>query len=474
MARTKIVATLGPATDDVGMLRRLIEKGADVFRLNFSHGTPEEHARRVAAIRKASAGKPIAVMGDLCGPKIRCGKFANEPVALKEGKAFILTARAIEGTADAVSVSYKRLPREVKRGDAIFLDDGNIELRAEKISGQDIHCRVIRGGLLRSRKGINLPGTTLSIPALTPQDRRMIKFGVEKNLDYFALSFVKSPRDINDARRLICALGADTPIIAKIEKHEAVRNLEAIIEAADGALVARGDLGVEMPLEQVPLIQKRIIALCNRRAKPVITATQMLESMIEKARPTRAEAADIANAILDGTDAVMLSGETAVGKFPSEAVEIMDRIARTAEENLDERRMLMEQRLPEDGNIPDAISQATAHMAHSLKASAILCCSITGYTARFVARYRPPCPIAVFTLKPEIQRRLQVVWGVVPILMKEMKGTRQCGGFDAIINEAVKETLRKGIAKRGDRVIITAGLPLGMGGATNMLRVLEI
>ncbi|HOE62276.1 MAG TPA: pyruvate kinase [Candidatus Sumerlaeota bacterium] len=474
MARTKIVVTLGPATDNLGIIRRLIEKGADVFRLNFSHGTPEEHARRIVAIRKAATGSPIAIIGDLCGPKIRCGRFANEPATLKEGKPFILTARAIEGTDGAVSVSYKRLPREVKRGDAIFLDDGNIELRAEEVSGSDIRCRVIRGGDLRSNKGINLPGTTLSIPALTPQDRRMIKFGVEQNLDYFALSFVKSPRDIYDARRLIGALGADTPIIAKIEKHEAVRDLEAIIEAADGALVARGDLGVEVPLEQVPLIQKRIIALCNRRAKPVITATQMLESMIEKARPTRAEAADIANAILDGTDAVMLSGETAVGKFPCEAVEIMDKIAQTAEENLDERRLLMEQLLPEEGNIPDAISQATAQMARSLNASAILCCSITGYTARFVARYRPPCPIAVFTLNPKIQRRLQVVWGVVPILMKEMKGSRERDGFDAIIREAVKETLRKQIAKRGDRVIVTAGLPLGVGGATNMLRVLEI
>ena len=331
MARTKIVATIGPATREIKTIRRLIRLGVDVFRVNFSHGDAAEHAALIENIRKAADNTPVAVMGDLCGPKIRCGRIENAPVLLKKGREFILTSRKVPGSVQAVSVNYKRLPSEVKSREKIFLDDGNIELKVLRIRDRDIICRVITGGWLLSNKGINLPNTSLSLPALTKRDLDMIRFGVARKLDFFALSFVKHVKDIRQAKRIIQSEGEDTPLIAKIEKHEAIDNLVDIIKEADGAMVARGDLGIEIPIEEVPIIQKRIINLCNELGKPVITATQMMESMIEKPRPTRAEITDIANAIIDGTDFVMLSGETAVGRFPDQAVRMMNEIIKFTE-----------------------------------------------------------------------------------------------------------------------------------------------
>jgi len=473
MARTKIVATLGPATSDTGTIRQLIELGVDVFRVNFSHGTEAGHDRLIRNIRKASAGTPVAIMGDLTGPKLRCGIIPDGPVHLEKGKIFILTAGRINGSEKGVSVNYKGLPREVKRGEAIFLDDGNIELKVEKVRGGDIHCRIVSGGPLSSQKGINLPDTRLSLPALTRKDRDMIRFGVKRNLDFFALSFVKNAGDIRTAKRLVKKAGGNAMIIAKIERHEAIENLVEIVTGADGAMVARGDLGIEIPIQRVPIVQKQIIALCNELGKPVITATQMLESMIEKPRPTRAEVTDIANAILDGTDAVMLSGETAVGRHPLKAVQIMDTIAQSLEESLDYNANLKGRSLAEAGSVSDAVSLATCHIALSLDVAAILCCSATGYTARFVARYRPRCPILVFTPEPDTQRRLNLTWGVRPFLMKGLNRKRGILGSENMMKQAIDVAKEESLIRKGDRVVAIAGLPLGIGGTTNMLRVIE-
>jgi len=474
MARTKIVATLGPSTKDPRTIRSLIELGVDVFRVNFSHGDSAQYTELIKNVRGSSGEKPVAILGDLAGPKLRCGKIANEPVFLKEGCPFILTTRTIMGSDKAASVNYTNLPSEIHPKERIFLDDGSIELRVDKIQREDIHCTVITQGALRSNKGINLPNTTLTIPALTAKDRDMISFGIKMGLDFFALSFVKHADDIRKTRRILRRLGSDIPLVAKIEKHEAIGNLEEIIEAADGAMVARGDLGIEVPLEQVPIIQKRIIRLCNEKGKPVITATQMMESMILNPRPTRAEVTDIANAILDGTDAVMLSGETAVGKYPCQAVKLMDTIARAIEETLDYNEKLARRSLAEAGSIPDAISLATSHIARSLDAAAILCLSATGYTARFVARYRPQCPILVFTPDPKIQRRLNISWGVIPFSLEKIPKRRGLGGFDAIVNRAMEIAKREKFIHKGDRIVVTAGLPLGVEKTTNMLRVVEV
>jgi pyruvate kinase len=464
MSRTKKIQTI----------RSIINLGVDVFRINFSHGSKEEHAEIIANIRKAAGSVPVAIMGDLSGPKLRCGKIEKEPAFLKKGNILILTTRDIPGTSEAVSVNYKHLQHVIKPGEHVFLDDGNIELEVKKITGTDIHCRIVNGGRLRSHKGINLPHTTLSLPAVTAKDREMIKFGIEQGLDFFALSFVKNARDIKEAKGLINKNGGDIPVIAKIEKHEAVDHLAEIIEEAYGIMVARGDLGIEIPLEDVPVIQKRIIGLCNERGKPVITATQMMESMIENPRPTRAEVTDIANAIIDGTDAIMLSGETAVGKYPCRAVEIMDRVAQSIEKTLDYNIKLSKRSLAETGNIPDAISLATSHIAQSLNVAAILCCSATGYTARFVARYRPSCPILVFTPEPKTHRRLNLTWGVIPFLLEKMSEQKDITGFESIVNRAVEIARKKGYVKKGQRIVITAGLPLGIDMTTNMLRILEI
>lgn len=474
MARTKIVATVGPSTREPEMLKRLIRLGVDVFRLNFSHGNKKDHSEMIKKIRNASGEKPIAILGDLSGPKIRCGDFKEGAVKLKRGQPFILTTENIPGDEGRVSVNYTPLPSEVKPGEIIFLDDGNIELKITGIDGRNIVTEIINDGILSSRKGINLPQTSISAAAPTVRDQEMIEFSVTEGLDMFALSFVKSPEDVRETRNAIRKAGGDAPVIAKIEKHEAIENLEGIINEADGAMVARGDLGVEIPLQKVPVIQKRIIDLCNQCGKPVITATQMLESMIKKPRPTRAEVTDIANAIMDGTDAVMLSGETAVGKFPDKAVEFMNTVAEEIETSQNYEIKLENRRLAETGSVPDAISLATCEIAQSLDVSAILCCSATGYTARFVARYRPSCPIVVLTLRPEVQRRLNLTWGVHPFVMEEFQNDGGEVGFDAVIKRALEIARENGFTEKGRKVVVTAGLPLGIGGTTNMLRVLEV
>jgi pyruvate kinase len=468
MRRTKIVATIGPSSRSPEVLERLINTGVDVVRLNFSHGEAQDHVAtmRLARERAARVGRPIAVLQDLCGPKIRTGRLKDGgPVELKAGARLRITNdESIEGTAERISTSYDPLARDVRPGDCILLDDGNLELRvAERISDSEVECEIRHGGLLKPNKGMNLPGVNLSTPALTSKDRADLEVGVAEGVDYIALSFVRRASDVEEVKALVRARGGDTPIIAKIEKREAIENLEQILRVADGVMVARGDLGVELSTEEVPTLQKRIIAMANAMAKPVITATQMLESMIENARPTRAEASDVANAILDGTDAVMLSAETAAGRYPVEAVETMARIARYTEQQYPQRG-------PEhlSATIGSQVSRSIARVACTVAAELgcrlIVAFTKSGATARLVAAFRPGVPVAAMTSSDVVFRHLALYWGVVPVLSS--------GGLasDEMIAQAQKVLKSKGLAREGDRVVMLAGQQRTPG-ATNMLRV---
>jgi pyruvate kinase len=406
MRRTKIVATIGPASRSPEMLERLVRAGVDVVRLNFSHGTHEQHLEVILSVR-AIAGRlqrPVALLQDLSGPKIRTGNVAGNGVLLVKGaRLAITTDTSIEGTAELISTTYEPLPRDVKAGDQVLLDDGNLELRVVGVSGGRVECEVVDGGTLRANKGMNLPGVTLSTPALTEKDRRDLRFGTQHQVDYVAMSFVRRAEDVLEAKELIRSMGETTPVISKIEKPQAVDNLEAILAASDGVMVARGDLGVELGTEDVPIVQKRIIALANAAGKVVITATQMLESMIDNPRPTRAEASDVANAILDGTDAVMLSGESAVGKFPVETVETMARIACYTEEHgmgsihprrADARRSDLPPALAGPGTpVTRSLTRVATSVAEELGCKLILAFTESGVTARLVAGRRPRVPV---------------------------------------------------------------------------------
>ncbi|MBS1128737.1 MAG: pyk, partial [Nitrospirae bacterium] len=388
--RTKIIATIGPASSSPAVIAKLIHAGMDAARLNFSHGERKDHITRIRLIRQASisAGKPIAIIQDLQGPKLRVGNMQNDGVALKRGAIVTLTAKKVVGTSSLISITYSRLAKDLRPGDTVLFDDGRLELRVLRRSGSGLQCKVIRGGTLKSHKGVNLPGANLTLPSLSPKDRQDILFGIGRGVDYIALSFVRSASDIEATRSFIRKAGADIPIIAKIEKPEAIRNLDEIIQAADGIMVARGDLGVEMSPEQVPLLQKLIIRACNDAEKPVITATQMLESMIENPQPTRAEASDVANAILDGTDCVMLSGETAVGKHPVQAISVMARIAVQAETSLDP--------IPPDkhiGGLDESVAHAACRAAAEQHVRAIVTFTQSGSTALLVSKHRPAADI---------------------------------------------------------------------------------
>jgi pyruvate kinase len=463
--RTKIVVTLGPAcTGEV--LARMLEAGMNVARLNFSHGTREEHAAWIQRVRRLSAAReqPLALLQDLAGPKIRIGEVAQGQVQLHQGQEFLLTPTSLPGSPGSVAVAYPELIAEAPLGAHIFLQDGEIELKVETGSEQGLHCRVLVGGILRSHVGVNLPSHSLSVPSLTPQDREDLRFGVEMGVDFIALSYVRRAEDVVEAKKLLKSLKADIPIIAKIEKHEALKHLEEILEVADGLMVARGDLGVEVPLERVPLLQKQVIAAANRAAKPVITATQMLLSMVTHSRPSRAEATDVANAILDGTDAVMLSEETAIGQYPVEAVKFLDRVARVTEESFPYTEWLRHRAPEHRPEISDAISYAACEMALDLEAAAILTSTDFGFTARLISRFRPRAPIIGVTQRRETWRRLCLTWGVFPLMTHGLKDT------DHMLQVVKEEVLKAGWLKPGEKVVITAGTPLGLRGTTNLIK----
>jgi len=467
MRRTKIVCTLGPASESVEIQKRMIEAGMNVARYNFSHGTHEDHARRMRNTRQAAkeTGKIIALMLDTKGPEIRLGTFRQGKALLKEGDLFTLTTRAVEGTEREVSVLYPGLPEDVQPGNFLLLDDGNIRLEVLEIKGTDILCRVLNGGVLSDHKKVNVPGVRLGLPALSPQDIADLRFGAEQGVDFVAASFVRKAADVIAIRRVLEEAGSDAHIIAKIESREGVDNLDEILKVADGLMVARGDLGVEIPTEEVPLLQKMMIEKCNRLGKPVITATQMLESMVERPRPTRAEASDVANAIFDGTDALMLSAETAAGKYPVEAVAIMATIAERTEAALPYAEILARRGSTSLRTVTDAISHATCTTAQDLGARAILTATQSGYTARMVAKYRPQAPILAMTPVEAVRRKLALVWGVHPLPVQDTSNT------DEMIETAVQRAKEAGAISDGDLVVITAGIPVGIAGTTNLLKV---
>jgi pyruvate kinase len=467
LRRTKIVCTIGPATDAPEMLAALMDAGMNVARLNFSHGTLDAHRQRIDRIREIADRKklPIAILQDLSGPKLRTGLMAA-PAVLKSGDIFILTNREVPGDAQAVSVTYRDLPIQVKAGENILLADGAIQLQVIDKNKTDLRCRVIDGGVLDSHKGINLPQTSLAIPALTEKDKADLEFGLEAGVDFVALSFVRKPSDIQLVKEVMQARNRHVPIIAKIEKHEALEKIDAIIAAADGIMVARGDLAVETPLERVPLVQKSLIKKCNRAGKPVITATQMLKSMVAEPRPTRAEANDVANAVLDGTDAVMLSEETTIGRFPVQVVQVMDKILRTTETDLKPRDSLPTEMHQGKIAIAAAVSHAAVGIAQDLNVAAILTPTRSGATARMVARYRPRVPIVALCHRPETHRGLALVWGVHPICLNE-----DFDNSDLLIARCKDEALKHGFVEKGDTVLLTAGLPPSAQSTTNLIKV---
>lgn len=464
MRRTKIVCTIGPASDSEAAIRKLMAAGMDVARVNFSHGTHEYHRvviRRLKKVRKALK-KPLAIVQDLQGPKIRIGSIAGNHAVLESGKTVVLTSNRVPGDDRTISVSLRTLPDVVSPGHPILLADGRIELVVERVAPPHIHCRVVVGGALSSHKGINLPGSRLRVESLTPKDRRDLRVGLEEGVDAVALSFVRTAADVVATKRLIASLGHTTPVIAKIEKHEAVTDIDRILGAADAIMVARGDLGVEIELERVPLIQKMIIRKCNIAGKPVITATQMLARMVDNPRPTRAEAADVANAILDGTDAVMLSEETAMGAYPVEAVTMMDRIARSAERSLDP---LVFEDLPMDPGTSDAISRAAHLIARDTAAAAIVTPTWSGSTACLVSRFRPKQPILASTPNDRALDFLALSWGVVPLK------TSRSTNIEDMVRQTIRVARRAGLLTSGQNVVVTGGAPLQVTGTTNFIRV---
>jgi len=468
LRRTKIVCTIGPSSDSAEVIKKLLLAGMNVARLNFSHGTHEEHAQRIATVRRVAgeAGKNVAIMLDTRGPEIRLGYFKEEPVLLVTGEEVTVTTRDIKGDKSLIPVNYPGLTADVQPGDTILVADGLIGLKVISVSETEMRCLVINGGELGSRKNVHVPGVPVNLPALTARDIEDIKFGIEQRLDFVAASFVRKAADVLAIRQILEDGGADLDIIAKIETRESVNNLDEIIKVSDGVMVARGDLGVEISVEEVPLLQKAIIERCNRAGKPVVTATQMLESMIHNPRPTRAEASDVANAIFDGTDAIMLSGETAAGNYPVEAVETMARIAGRSEAALRYEELLGKKRLiGPQRTVTDAISYATCTTAQDLGAAAIITSTESGHTAKMVSKYRPRSPIVAVTTHARVMRKLALVWGVQSLLVKTTAGT------DEMIASALEVSLAAGLIKGGDLVIITAGLPVGVHGTTNLLRV---
>lgn len=465
--KTKIVCTLGPATDDENTLESMIIAGMNVARINFSHGTYPEHKRRAEQVRRASEklGMPVAIMLDTKGPDVRVGKIEDGKAILMTDDVFVLTTLPVSGDSEKVQVLYDKLPQKISVGDIILIDDGLVKMEVVDKSETDIICKVIIGGAISSNKSVNVPSVKLDIPFLRENDINDICFAIENDFDFVAASFTRQAVDVLAIKKIIEDNGGDMRIIAKIENFEGIENIDEIIKVSDGVMVARGDLGVEIPFEEIPALQKIIIKKVLEAGKPAITATQMLESMITTLRPTRAEITDVANAIYDGTSAIMLSGETAVGKYPVEAVETMFRIAKKTEEDINYKKRLSLAESPELANVTNAISHATCTTAHDLGAAAIVTLTITGTTARMISKYRPACPIIGCTSRLKTLRFMCLSWGVIPIYLERMEDS------DELFDTAVEKAVETGIVHNGEMVVITAGLPLGVEGATNSLKV---
>lgn len=470
MRKTKIVCTIGPASESVDKLVQLIEAGMNVSRLNFSHGNHEEHAARIKNIREAAekTGKKVGILLDTKGPEIRTNDMENGAIELTTGQECIVSMTEVLGTAEKFSVTYDQLIDDVHPGAKILLDDGLIGLEVISIdkSNNEIKTRVMNSGTLKNKKGVNVPGVSVNLPGITEKDAKDILFGVEQGVDFIAASFVRRATDVLEIRQLLEENnGSHIQIIPKIENQEGVDNINEILEVSDGLMVARGDLGVEIPAEEVPLVQKELIKKCNTLGKPVITATQMLDSMQRNPRPTRAEASDVANAIFDGTDAIMLSGETAAGQYPVEAVQTMHNIASRAEQALDHKELLSARSKDTEHNITDAIGQSVAHTALNLEVNAIITPTESGHTARMISKYRPKAPIIAATSNDHVLRRLALVWGVYPQLGQKAETT------DEMLAIAVEESVNSGLVSHGDLVVITAGVPVGEAGTTNLMKI---
>ncbi|MET7454389.1 pyruvate kinase [Streptomyces sp. NPDC005574] len=471
MRRAKIVCTLGPATDPYDQIKALVEAGMDVARLNLSHGTHAEHEERYQRVRKASdeTGRSVGILADLQGPKIRLGHFTEGPVLLERGDTFTITVEeGAEGDRNSCGTTYPGLAADVTPGEHILVDDGKVTLEVTAVEGPRVRTKVVEGGIVSDHKGLNLPGVSVSVPALSGKDEADLRWALRAGCDVIALSFVRSGQDIEDVHRIMDEEGHRLPVIAKIEKPQAVDNIDGIVAAFDGIMVARGDLGVEMPLEQVPLVQKRAIKLARRNAKPVIVATQMLDSMIENSRPTRAEASDVANAVIDGTDAVMLSGETSVGKYPAETVLTMARIVEAAEEDILAKGLppLTERNKPRTQG--GAVARAAAEMGDFLGARFLVAFTQSGDTVRRLSRYRSPIPLLAFTPVQATRSQLSLTWGVETFLGPQVDTT------DAMVDQVDELLLKYGRCEQGDIVVITAGSPPGVSGSTNLVRVHHI
>ena len=470
MRKTKIICTIGPASQSEEKLRELMLAGMNVARFNFSHGDHEEQHGKYDRMRKVSKelNLPIAALLDTKGPEIRLRDFEGGKVMLEAGQKFTLTTKEIMGTNEIASITYKELIHDISAGTTILIDDGLIEMTVEEITDTDIICNVVNGGPVSNHKGVNVPGAELSMPYISESDKNDILFGVELGFDIIAASFVRNKEDVLEVRKILDERNSKMMIISKIENMQGIKNLDEIIEVSDGIMVARGDMGVEVPLEEVPVLQKQIIKKAVAKGKQVITATQMLESMMHNPRPTRAETTDIANAIYDGTTAIMLSGESAQGQYPVEAVQTMARIAERTEEDIDFAGRLKKREVPGDGNITTAISHATCTLAADLDVKAIICVTMSGFTASMISRFKPSCPIIGCTVKRLVWRQLNLQWGVMPLLIQEENTAEDL--FHAAIDAAVDA----GYIVKGDKVIITAGMPLGISGKTNQLRVVEV
>lgn len=468
MRKTKIICTLGPATDQDGVMEELIKNGMDVARFNFSHAPHDEQLGRIQRLRelREKYGKHVAALLDTKGPEIRIKEFEEGKVVVEEGDQFTFTTEEIKGDRTKVSITYKDLPKDLTIGDRILVDDGLIEMKVDKLTDTDIDCTVINGGQMSNKKGVNIPGVKLSMPYLSSQDKKDILFGIKNEYDFIAASFVSSASDVLQIRRFLEENNCfKINIIAKIENMEGVKNIDEIIQVSDGIMIARGDMGVEIPAEDVPVYQKMIIKKVYNAGKQVITATQMLESMVKNPRPTRAETADVANAIYDGTSAIMLSGETAAGNYPVEALKTMVKIAVRTEEDIDYRKRFFYLQRQANPNITDAISHATVTTAHDLNAKCIVTVTKSGTTARMLSRYRPGCDVIACTTHEHVARQMNLSWGVMPVMVEEKKEALE------LIYHAVENLEEKRLVEIDDIVVFTAGIPLGMSGTTNMIKV---
>ena len=466
--KTKIVCTLGPAVDDENILRQMILEGMNIARFNMSHGSHEEHGERLAMLKRlrADLNMPVAALLDTKGPEIRLGDFEQKQVVLKQGQLFTLTTNEILGNKESAYITYSGLPYDVTPGNRILIDDGLVEMEVESVVGEEIRCLVKNTGVISARKGVNVPGAALSLPFINEKDYNDLRFAVEQGFDFVAASFTRTYEDMRELKHILKELGGEKiKVIAKIENSQGVENLDEILSIADGVMVARGDMGVEIPLEEVPVIQKEIIKKVYGVGKQVITATQMLDSMMQYPRPTRAEANDVANAVYDGTSAIMLSGETASGKYPLECVRTMVRIAGRTEQDIDYRKRFLQNKLPTLGSITNAISKATVNAAMELDAKAIVTVTESGRTAYMISRYRPFCPVIACTSKEQTYRQLSLSWGIIPLLIEEKEA------LDELFEEAIKAVEKASYASEGDVIVLTAGVPIGTSGTTNLLKV---